>query len=180
MINLEKANKYYSASYPTYSEILYDGLHTSLKNKSQTYTVEGVNSDLRHYIPALKCKSKCFFRSINTMKAVFKSLFTLLIILLLPNSFPLIQNCIFAYLCLFNTLVLYFRNLSVDGVNIPVKFLHYEGQGEPYVIYALESNDHPLDADDRLKNYVEYYDFTIYSKSNYKKIEERLKELLER
>ena len=67
-----KANKYYSDSYPAYSEILYDGLHTSLKNKSQTYTVEGVNSDLRHYIPALKRKSKCFFRSINTMKAVFK------------------------------------------------------------------------------------------------------------
>ena len=67
-----KANKYYSVSYPAYSEILYDGLHTSLKNKSQTYTVEGVNSDLRRYIPALKRKSKCFFRSISTMKAVFK------------------------------------------------------------------------------------------------------------
>ena len=63
-----KADRYYSDAYPVYSEILYDGLHTSLKNKSQTYTVEGVNSDLRHYIPALKC----FFRSINTMKAVFK------------------------------------------------------------------------------------------------------------
>lgn len=72
-----------------------------------------------------------------------------------------------------------FENFSVDGVNIPVKFLHYEGHGEPYVIYALESNDYPLDADDRLKNYVEYYDFTIYSKTNYTKIEERLKELLE-
>ena len=67
-----KATKYYSDSYPAYSEILYDGLHTSLKNKSQTYTVEGVNSDLWHYIPALKRKSKYFFRSINTMKAVFK------------------------------------------------------------------------------------------------------------
>ena len=34
----------------TYLQILYDGLHTSLKNKSQIYTVEGVNSDLRYYI----------------------------------------------------------------------------------------------------------------------------------
>ena len=67
-----KANKYYSVSYPAYSEILYDDLHSYLIYKSQTYTVEGVNSDLRHYIPALKRKSKCFFRSINTMKAVFK------------------------------------------------------------------------------------------------------------
>ena len=55
-----------------YSEICYKGHHTSLKNKSQTYTVEGVNSDLRHYIPALRRKSKCFFRSVDTMKAVFK------------------------------------------------------------------------------------------------------------
>ena len=67
-----KADRYYSDAYPAYSEILYDGLHTSLKNKSQTYTVEGVNSDLRHYIPPLRRKSKCFFRSIDTMKAVFK------------------------------------------------------------------------------------------------------------
>ena len=55
-----------------YSEIIYHGKYTSLKNKSQTYTVEGVNSDLRHYIPALRRKSKCFFRSVETMKAVFK------------------------------------------------------------------------------------------------------------
>ena len=48
------------------------GVHTSLKNKSQTYPVEGVNSDLRHYIPALHRRSKCFFRSLDTMKAVFK------------------------------------------------------------------------------------------------------------
>ena len=67
-----KADRYYSDAYPAYSEILYDGLHTSLKNKSQTYTVEGVNSDLRHYIPPLKRRSKCFFRSIDTAKSVFK------------------------------------------------------------------------------------------------------------
>ena len=43
-----KAYRYYSDSdpYSAYSEIIYDGLHTSLKNKSQTYTVGGVNSYL--------------------------------------------------------------------------------------------------------------------------------------
>ena len=70
--NSPKASKYYSDAYPVYSEIIYYGKYTSLKNKSQTYTVEGVNSDLRHYIPALRLKSKCFFRSVETMKAVFK------------------------------------------------------------------------------------------------------------
>ena len=56
-----KAQQYYSDAYSAYAEVCYEGRHTSLKNKSQTYTVEGVNSDLRHYIPALHRKSKCFF-----------------------------------------------------------------------------------------------------------------------
>ena len=53
-----KADHYYSDAYSAYSEICYYGTHTALKNKSQTYTVEGVNSDLRHYIPALHRRSK--------------------------------------------------------------------------------------------------------------------------
>ena len=67
-----KAHQYYSDAYSAYSEVCYDGNHIALKNKSQTYTVEGVNSDLRHYIPALHRHSKCFFRSIETAKSVFK------------------------------------------------------------------------------------------------------------
>ena len=51
--NSAKASKYYSDAYSAYSQICYEGHHTSLKNKSQTYTVEGVNSDLRHYIPLI-------------------------------------------------------------------------------------------------------------------------------
>lgn len=70
--NFPKARHYYSDAYSAYEEICYHGTHTSLKNKSQTYTVEGVNSDLRHYIPPLRRKSKCFFRSLETAKAVFK------------------------------------------------------------------------------------------------------------
>ena len=53
-----KARQYYSDAYSAYSEVCYEGAHTSLKNKSQTYTVEGVNSDLRHYIPPLRRRSK--------------------------------------------------------------------------------------------------------------------------
>lgn len=67
-----KVRQYYSDAYSAYSEVCYDGNHTALKNKSQTYTVEGVNSDLRQYIPALRRRSKCFFRSIETAKSVFK------------------------------------------------------------------------------------------------------------
>ena len=67
-----KARQYYSDAYSAYAEVCYEGTHTSLKNKSQTYTVEGVNSDLQHYIPPLRRRSKCFFRSLETAKAVFK------------------------------------------------------------------------------------------------------------
>jgi IS1 family transposase len=67
-----KAHQYYSDAYLAYAEVRYEGTHTSLKNKSQTYTIEGVNSDLRYYIPALHRRSKCFFRSLETAKAVFK------------------------------------------------------------------------------------------------------------
>ena len=45
-----KASKYYSDAYSAYAEVCYEGVPTSLKNNAQTYTVEGVNSDLRHYI----------------------------------------------------------------------------------------------------------------------------------
>ena len=58
--NSSKASKYYSDAYSVCSEICYEGHNTSLKNKSQTYTVEGINSDLGHYILALRRKSKCF------------------------------------------------------------------------------------------------------------------------
>ena len=68
--NSPKAKYYYSDAYSAYSEVCYYGTHTALKNKSQTYTVEGVKSDLRYYIPASRRKSKCFFRSIDIMKAV--------------------------------------------------------------------------------------------------------------
>lgn len=37
--NSPKSSKYYSDAYPVYSEICYEDFHTSLKNKSHTYTV---------------------------------------------------------------------------------------------------------------------------------------------
>lgn len=71
-----------------------------------------------------------------------------------------------------------FSNFSVDGKSIPVKFLHYEGHGEPYVVWQKESMDRAFTADDALENYVDYYDFSIYSKGNYTKIVDAVKSLL--
>ena len=67
-----KAECYY---FGAYSEVYYYEKHKSLKNKSQTYTVEEVNYDLMKYIAPLHRKSKCFFRPIDTAKAVFKIFF---------------------------------------------------------------------------------------------------------
>ena len=37
--NSAKASKYYSDAYPAYAEVCYEGVNTSLKNKSQTHTL---------------------------------------------------------------------------------------------------------------------------------------------
>ncbi|MCL1820692.1 MAG: hypothetical protein FWG36_08570, partial [Oscillospiraceae bacterium] len=42
----------------------------NVSNKNDTFTVEGVNADLRHYIPILARRSRCFPRSLETLKAV--------------------------------------------------------------------------------------------------------------
>lgn len=38
----------------------------------QTYTVEGINADLRHYIAGLSRRMRTFFRSLETLTAVMK------------------------------------------------------------------------------------------------------------
>ena len=71
-----------------------------------------------------------------------------------------------------------FQNFTVDGVEIPVSFMFYEGHGEPYVVYMQQDADGSLSGDDELIGYVDYYDFDVYSKGNYKKIIESLKAIL--
>lgn len=71
-----------------------------------------------------------------------------------------------------------FDGFSVDGVSIPVKYLHYLGHGEPYIIWGQEDADNSLTGDDRLLGYADYYDFDIYSKGNFLNIVEAVKDLL--
>ena len=42
----------------------------NIRDKSDTFTVEGVNADLRHFISGLARRSRCFYRSIETLDAV--------------------------------------------------------------------------------------------------------------
>lgn len=60
-----------------------------------------------------------------------------------------------------------FAGWTVNGVQIPVKFLRYNGHGEPYVTYQQQDMDASLNGDDSLLGYADYYDFDVYSRGNY-------------
>lgn len=66
-------------------------------------------------------------------------------------------------------------NLRVNGKAVPFAFLHYEGHDDTYITYQQMDADNSLSGDDDLIGYVDYYDFDIYSKGNYKSIVEALK-----
>ena len=58
------AHRYFSDGFPTYAQLLYPGKHTVAQGKSQTYSVEGDNAELRHYLARLGRRSRCFSRCI--------------------------------------------------------------------------------------------------------------------
>ena len=66
------AEKYCTDGYVGYLDVDYYGAHhvRNIHDKSDTFTVEGVNADLRHYIPLLARRSRCFARKLETLRAV--------------------------------------------------------------------------------------------------------------
>ena len=65
------AERYYTDGYYGYTEIIFPGYHVrNERDKSDTYLVESVNADLRHYIPGLRRRSRIFYRTIETFHAV--------------------------------------------------------------------------------------------------------------
>ena len=72
-----------------------------------------------------------------------------------------------------------FSDFTVGGVNVPVKYLHYLGHGEPYITWMHMDSDNTLTADDALVGVVDYYDFDVYSKGSISEIVEQMKTILE-
>ena len=72
-----------------------------------------------------------------------------------------------------------FNNFIVNGVSIPVAFLRYTGNKTTYVTYNQLQIDTTFYGDNELLNYMDYYDFDIYSKGNYLEIVKELKNILE-
>lgn len=61
------APRYFSDAALFYRELSYWGEHTSMANKSETYSVEAVNADVRHYLARLGRRSRCFSRCIRAL-----------------------------------------------------------------------------------------------------------------
>jgi len=68
-----EAKIYCTDGYSGYLDVVFPGKHIyNIRNKKDTFTVEGVNADLRHYIPTLARRSRCFPRRLETLRAVVK------------------------------------------------------------------------------------------------------------
>lgn len=54
-----------------YLDVDFGGKHIrNSHNKTDTHTIESTNADLRHYIPGLARRSRCFYRKQETLEAV--------------------------------------------------------------------------------------------------------------
>ena len=63
-----QAKRYYSDAFSVYETLVYyPGHWRAQADKSQTYSVEADNAELRHYLARLARKSRCFSRSIHAL-----------------------------------------------------------------------------------------------------------------
>jgi len=68
-----QAKQYYSDAFAVYDTLVYyPGHHQALLNKSQTYSVEADNAELRHYLARLARKSRCFSRCLHALYQAIK------------------------------------------------------------------------------------------------------------
>jgi insertion element IS1 protein InsB len=68
-----QAAQYYSDGYTLYDALIYTpGHHLALVDKSQTYSVEADNAELRHYLARLARRSRCFSRCIRALPTAVK------------------------------------------------------------------------------------------------------------
>ena len=68
-----QAERYYSDGMPAYKALFYyPGRHFSMRDKSQTYRVEGMNAELRHYLSRLVRRSRCYSRCIKALDRAVK------------------------------------------------------------------------------------------------------------
>jgi IS1 family transposase len=68
-----KAKRYYSDAFEAYDRLWYHwGVYEVSQGKSDTYSVEGDNAELRHYLARLARRSRCFSRCPDALMAALK------------------------------------------------------------------------------------------------------------
>ncbi len=64
--------RYFSDGFGTYAGLCHgDGSYSVSEGKRDVYSVEGVNSDIRHYLGRLGRRSRCFSRSVEALRDGF-------------------------------------------------------------------------------------------------------------
>ena len=67
------AKNYCTDGNMSYLDVVFPGKHIrNVRDKRDTHLVESINADLRHYISGLARRSRCFYRSIETLRAVLE------------------------------------------------------------------------------------------------------------
>jgi insertion element IS1 protein InsB len=67
-----QAERYYSDEFNTYGTLVYYPGRHQYAGKEETYSVEAVNAELRHYLARLVRKSRCFSRCIEALRRAVK------------------------------------------------------------------------------------------------------------
>lgn len=67
----------------------------------------------------------------------------------------------------------------LQELNVPYGYIYYSGNSETYITYQEIDMGNSYSGDNDILGYVSYYDFDIYSKSNYTDIVHSLQEKLE-
>jgi len=62
-----QAKQYYSDAFPVYDTLYYGAPYELSTDKLETYAVEAVNADLRHYLKRLARRSRCFSRRMKSL-----------------------------------------------------------------------------------------------------------------
>lgn len=62
-----QAKQYYSDAFPGYDTLYYGAPYELRPDKQETYSVEAVNADLRHYLKRLARRSRCFSRRLHSL-----------------------------------------------------------------------------------------------------------------
>jgi hypothetical protein len=65
-----------------------------------------------------------------------------------------------------------------NGLGVPISYMFYDGNADTYVTYMQMDKNGALFGDDAIEGCVVYYDFDIYSKSNYLTVANKLINLM--